>query len=58
MTPEEIKALRVGLGLTQERFAALLGISFSTVNRWEKGVSKPSSLAIHRMKEIEKEEKK
>lgn len=56
MTPEEIKVLRIKLGLTQEKFASKLGISFSTVNRWENGASKPSGLAIYRMKELEKEE--
>lgn len=38
------------LGLTQEQFAATVGVTFSTVNRWESGKSVPSPLA---MKQIE-----
>ena len=36
-TPEEVKHLRRALNRTQEEFAALLGVTFSTVNRWENG---------------------
>ena len=32
---KEIKELRTTLGLTQEQFAAKLGVTFTTVNRWE-----------------------
>jgi putative transcriptional regulator len=41
-SPDTIKTLRASLGLTQEQFAALVGVTFSTVNRWETGKSKPS----------------
>ncbi|MFB2923553.1 MULTISPECIES: helix-turn-helix domain-containing protein [Aerosakkonema] len=44
--PELIRELRGRLGLSQEKLAAKLGISFQTVNRWEKGHSKPSPLAM------------
>lgn len=40
-----IRDLRSRLGLTQEEFAHALGITVSTVNRWEKGHSMPSKLA-------------
>jgi putative transcriptional regulator len=40
-----IRDLRNRLGLTQEEFAHALGITVSTVNRWEKGHSAPSKLA-------------
>lgn len=53
--PKIIKKLRTTLGLTQEQFAAKLGVTFSTVNRWENGKGKPSPLA---MKQIEKLRKK
>ena len=46
-----VRELRKALGLTQEQFAAKVGVSFSTVNRWENGKGKPSPLA---MKQIEK----
>jgi DNA-binding transcriptional regulator YiaG len=45
MTAEEVKALREQLGWTQERMARELGVSFATVNRWEKGHRSPSHLA-------------
>jgi len=48
--PSRIKRLRKSLGLTQEQFAATVGVTFSTVNRWESGKSTPSPLA---MKQIE-----
>ena len=31
-----IRNLRLSLGLTQEQFAVRLGVTFSTVNRWER----------------------
>jgi transcriptional regulator with XRE-family HTH domain len=42
MKPEEIRALREHLRLTQEVFARILGVSFATVNRWENRKSEPS----------------
>lgn len=39
---EKIKYTRKTLHLTQEKFAMLLGVSFSTVNRLEKGHAVPS----------------
>ncbi len=42
MDPEEIRALREQLELTQEVFAQILGVSFATANRWENGKSEPS----------------
>jgi len=49
---ELIRELRGRLGLTQERFAARLGVSFPTINRWENGRSVPSPLAQQRMEQI------
>lgn len=40
-----IRVLRSRLGLTQERFASNLDVTFATVNRWENGRSMPSRLA-------------
>lgn len=37
LTPEEIRAGRVRCGLDQQTFADLLGISVSTLSRWETG---------------------
>ncbi|MEH2260167.1 helix-turn-helix domain-containing protein [Nostoc sp.] len=44
-----IRELRGITDLTQEQFAASLGITYSTVNRWEKGYTKPSSLAMQKI---------
>jgi transcriptional regulator with XRE-family HTH domain len=40
-----IRNLRLKLDMTQEEFAHSLGITVSTVNRWENGHSEPSKLA-------------
>jgi len=40
------------LGVTQEQFAAKIGVAWSTVNRWENGRGKPSPLALRRIEEL------
>ena len=47
-----VKSLRAALNLTQEQFAAKLGVTVSTVNRWENGKGKPSPLARIRIEEL------
>jgi putative transcriptional regulator len=47
-----ILKLRTITGLTQEEFATSLGVTYSTVNRWENGHAKPSRLAMHRIEEM------
>ena len=42
MTPTDIKAIRVALGLEHEEFAARLGVSANTVYRWELGDRHPN----------------
>ena len=44
MNKDEIKALRVSMGLTQKQFAEKLIVSLFTVYRWEKGISKPNPI--------------
>lgn len=39
---EAIQKIRAKYGLTQEKLARLLGVSFVSVNRWERGSSAPS----------------
>ena len=55
MDAAEIKALREALGLSQEQLARDLGVSFTTISRWEQGHTKPSPLAIERLEQIRKE---
>ena len=52
-----IRKQRTTLGLTQEQFAAKVGVTYSTVNRWENNKAKPSPLALQRIKELQKENK-
>ena len=44
MKPDEIKAMRLNLGLSQEHFARKLGVALGTVNRWERGRIRPKGL--------------
>ena len=39
---EQIKAIRESLLLTQTELAEMLGVTFATVNRWEKGHHEPT----------------
>ena len=48
-----IKNTRDTKGLTQAEFAALLGVSYASVNRWENGQARPNNLAWQRIIEIE-----
>lgn len=41
-----IRELRQHLGLSQEKLAVKLGVSFRTVNRWENRRAVPSALAL------------
>jgi len=43
--PSLIKKVRAHLHLSQEDLARELGVSFSTVNRWENGKTKPIKVA-------------
>lgn len=45
-----IKKIRDKLGLSQEKLAQKLGVTLGTINRWEKGKSTPSPLALDRLK--------
>ncbi len=57
MKPAEIRAFREKLGLSQEAFAPLVGVSFGTINRWERGINKPSRLGIEKIKTLAKDRK-
>ena len=50
--PRLVRQLRDRTGLTQERFAAKLGVTFPTINRWENDRAKPSPLALARLREL------
>ncbi|MDR0929128.1 MAG: helix-turn-helix domain-containing protein [Oscillospiraceae bacterium] len=44
-TPEEIKMIRSGLGMTQSVFADVIGVSKRTVESWETGRFSPDGAA-------------
>jgi transcriptional regulator with XRE-family HTH domain len=47
-----VKSLRELLGLSQEKLAGRLGVTFSSVNRWENGHTKPSPLALKQIEDL------
>lgn len=44
-----VRELRALCGLTQEQFAAKLGVTLVTVNRWENDRAKPMPLALRQL---------
>lgn len=52
MKPEQIKALRLKLMLTQVEFAKLLGVAFQSVNRYENGKSVPTMKVKRKLKSL------
>ena len=49
------KELRKQLGVSQDRFAAMLLMTPMSVKRWESGKSKPSPLAMEALKKLAEE---
>lgn len=49
---EIIKEIRSYLNLSQSELADVLGVSFATVNRWEKGHCEPSQIAVNAIKNL------
>ena len=54
---EALRTIRKHCFLSQEAFARELNVSFSSVNRWESGKSKPSLAAMKQLKEFCDEQK-
>lgn len=48
---EELKRIRQRSFLSQEAFAKEVNVSFSTVNRWETGKTRPNLMAMKSIKE-------
>ena len=46
-----IREFRLLTGLTQEQFAAYLGVTYATINRWENGRSQPSPMAMDKIEQ-------
>lgn len=47
-----VREIRIEMNLTQEQFAAKIGVSFPTVNRWENQKAKPSPLAYQKLQKL------
>lgn len=50
-----LRSVRKHLRLSQEKFAARLGITFPTINRWENGRAKPSPLGWEQVRKLVEE---
>jgi len=50
-----VRELRERTGLSQEKFAARLGVTFPTINRWENGKTRPSPLGLKQIEYLIKE---
>lgn len=57
-TAAQLKLIRRQLGLSQEDLAHQLGVSFSTINRWENEKTAPSKLACSRIEQFLAEKRK
>lgn len=52
VTPEEIRALRERLGLTQQQMADKIGTTNTTISRWELGTARPRGLYLREIKRL------
>lgn len=52
--PSDAATIRHRLGLTQEAFSALMGVSVQTLRNWEQGTRKPRGAALALLRIVEK----
>lgn len=52
---DAIIKLRVKLNVSQTELAKILGVSFSSINRWETGKFSPTIIAKEKLKQLLKE---
>ena len=50
--PSAIRRLRAKLNISQTELASILGVSFTSVNRWEKGHHQPTVIAKEKLREL------
>ncbi len=50
----DVKAIRHELGLSEEQFARLLGVSAATIRHWQQGTRKPGGAALVLLRVAEK----
>lgn len=46
---DRVKLVRKQLGISQEKLAVLLEVSFATVNRWEQGKAMPNYRTVQKL---------
>lgn len=54
MEPDEIKAIREKLKMTQRVFANAVGVTETTISRWESGRVAPHQFLVDKIKELAK----
>lgn len=47
------RRLRARLGLTQEQYARLLGVTWTTVSRWERGQGRPDARGLAKLRRLQ-----
>lgn len=52
LVAEMVRETRHRLGLTQQQFAAKLGVSYQSVNRWENRRTKPLPMILKLIEEM------
>jgi len=57
MDKEQVKDIRKNLGISQEKLAQKLRVSRMSVYNWEKGIKRPSQLALRQLKRLMKKGK-
>jgi transcriptional regulator with XRE-family HTH domain len=58
MTPEQLKDIRIRLGLTQEQMSRIMFTHAMTVSRWERGTITPPPLVMAIYAKINERHKK
>lgn len=53
--PEALIELRSKMDLSQTRMAAVLGVSYPTINRWENGKTSPTKIMRVRIEKLLKD---
>jgi len=53
MTPARVRRIRRAIGFTQEEFARILWVTYTTLNRWEAGRSAATGMHLRILKLLE-----
>jgi transcriptional regulator with XRE-family HTH domain len=58
MTKDQIKELRLNLGLTQKGMSEALGCAVSSIEHYEQGVRKPSKVFMEKLEDLKRIQKR